>query len=254
MKRGDMQQVATVRQWVLPSAGVVLGLTALLVGVMNTAKVEPVKAEEPLARVLTVTGEGSESIPATLARVQLGVTAQGENVETVQQEIAQRSTAVVELLKSQNVAQLQTTGIRLSPQYNYSGNQPRITGYSGSNIVSFEMPTDEVGMLLDDAIAAGANQINNVSFVATDTALDSARDIALKEATADAQAQADVVLQSLNLSAQEIVAIQVNNATPLRPVPVAAQARLAESAADVATPVEGGEQTVNARVTLQIRY
>ncbi|ESA36200.1 membrane protein [Leptolyngbya sp. Heron Island J] len=249
-----MKQVATLRQWALPSAGVVLGLTALVVGVMNTAKVAPVRAQEPIARVLTVTGEGSESTPATLARVQMGVTAQGENAEAVQQEIAQRSAAVIELLRSQNVDQLQTTGIRLNPQYNYDGNQPRITGYTGSNTVSFQMPTDEVGTLLDDAIATGANQINSVSFVAADDAIDAARDTALQEATADAQAQADVVLQSLNLSAQEIVGIQVNNANPPMPIPFAAQARLADAVSEATTPVEGGEQTVNARVTLQIRY
>ena len=248
-----MKPISTIQQWILSSAGVVLGLTALTVGVMNTATISPVEAQEPLSRVLTVTGEGSESIPATLARVQLGVTAQGENAEAVQQQIAQRSSAVIELLKSQNVDKLQTTGIRLNPQYNYDGSRPRITGYSGSNTVSFQMPTDQVGTLLDDAIAAGANQINSVSFIAEEAAIDDARDIALQEATADAQAQADAVLQSLNLSAQEIVDIQVNNATAPTPIPYAAQARLAE-AANASTPVEGGEQAINARVTLQIRY
>ncbi|MEM8807478.1 MAG: SIMPL domain-containing protein [Cyanobacteria bacterium P01_G01_bin.38] len=220
---------------------------------MNTAAIAPVEAQEPLSRVLTVTGQGSESIPATLAQVRLGVTAQGENAEAVQQDIAQRSSAVIELLRSQTVDKLQTTGIRLNPQYNYDDDRPRIVGYTGSNTVSFQMPTDQVGTLLDDAIAAGANQIDSVSFVAADEALDSARDIALQEATADAQAQANVVLSSLNLSAQEIVGIQVNDANPPPPIPYAAQARL-ESAADVSTPVEGGEQTVDARVTLQIRY
>lgn len=248
-----MKPISTIQQWILPSAGVVLGLTALTVGIMNTAAIAPVEAQEPLSRVLTVTGEGSESVPATLARVQLGVTAQGGNAETVQQQIAQRSSEVIELLKSQNVDKLQTTGIRLNPQYNYDGSRPRITGYNGSNTVSFQMPTDQVGTLLDDAISAGANQINSVSFIAEDTTIDDARDIALQEATADAQTQADAVLQSLNLSAQEIVGIQVNNAAA--PAPIAAQARLAQSSLENAsTPVEGGEQTINARVTLQIRY
>ncbi|MEM9266956.1 MAG: SIMPL domain-containing protein [Cyanobacteria bacterium P01_F01_bin.13] len=246
--------MTVVRSWMLPSVGILLGVTALAVGLLNTTTIAPVEAQEPLSRVLTVTGEGSESIPATLARVQLGVTAQGENAEIVQQEIAQRSSAVIELLKAQNVTKLKTTGIRLNPQYNYEGSRPRITGYSGSNTASFEMLTDEVGTLLDDAIATGANQINSVSFVAADDDLDSARDSALLEATAAAQAQADVVFQSLNLNAQEIVGIQVNNAIPPTPVPFAAQARLAEAAADISTPVEGGEQTVNAKVTLQIRY
>mgnify|MGYP001799578210 CR=1 FL=1 len=244
----------TLQRWILPSAGLVLGATALAVGLINIAAISPVKAQEAVSRVLTVTGEGSESIPATLAQVQLGVTAQGENAQTVQQEIAQRSSAVVELLRSQNVDELQTTGIRLNPQYNYDGNQPRITGYTGSNTVSFQMPTDEVGTLLDDAIATGANQIDSVSFVAADDAIDTARGTALQEATADAQAQADVVLQSLNLSSQEIIGIQVNNANPPMPIPFAAQARLADAVPEATTPVEGGEQTVNARVTLQIRY
>ncbi|MBE9068134.1 SIMPL domain-containing protein [Leptolyngbya cf. ectocarpi LEGE 11479] len=248
-----MKQI--VGRWILPSAGIVLGVTALAVGAINMATIAPVAAQEIQLRVLTVTGAGSESIPATLARVQLGVTAQGETAEIVQQDIAQRSAAVIELLKSKNVDQLQTTGIRLNPQYNYDGSRPRITGYSGSNTVSFQMPTEAVGTLLDDAIATGANQINSVSFVATDDALENARDTALQAATADAQAQADVVLQSLNLNAQEIVGIQVNNATPPTPIPYAARSRQLESAvADVSTPVEGGEQTVNARVTLQIRY
>ncbi|MEM9979573.1 MAG: SIMPL domain-containing protein [Cyanobacteria bacterium P01_D01_bin.2] len=247
-----MTRLATARPWTLPSAGIALALTALAVGVVNTAATAPVKAQEPLARVLSVTGEGSESIPATLARVQLGVTAQGETAETVQQDIARRSTAVIELLRSQPIDKLQTTGIRLNPQYNYDGNRPRIVGYTGSNTVSFQISTEQVGTLLDDAIAAGANQINSVSFVATEDALDAARDTALQDATADAQAQAEVVLRSLNLSAQEIVGIQVNKAPPPRPVPI--QARTAMAEADVSTPVEGGEQTVNARVTLQIRY
>ena len=81
----------------LSSAGIVLALTALAVGVVSTAAIAPVRAQDQLSRVLSVTGEGSESIPATLAQVNLGVTAKGETGETVQQEIARRSTAVIEL-------------------------------------------------------------------------------------------------------------------------------------------------------------
>ena len=213
----------------------------------------PVEAQESVLRVLSVTGRGDESTPATLARVQLGVTAQGEDAQAVQQTLAERSSAVIEFLRSQNVDELQTTGIRLNPQYDYEGDRPRIVGYSGANTVSFQMPTEAVGSLLDDAIAAGANQINSVSFVAADDAIESARDAAIQAAIADAQAQADVVLGNLNLSAQEIIGIQVNNAAPPTPLPFAPQARL-ESTATASTPVEGGEQTVNASVTLQIRY
>ena len=53
--RGTMKPVATLQRWVLPSAGLLLGVTALTVGLMNTAAIAPVEAQEMLSRVLTVT-------------------------------------------------------------------------------------------------------------------------------------------------------------------------------------------------------
>ncbi|MEO1591877.1 MAG: SIMPL domain-containing protein [Cyanobacteria bacterium J06632_22] len=205
-------------------------------------------------RVITVTGSGQESIPTTLTRIELGVQAQGPTAVAVQQDIAQRQSRVIELLRRNNVDKLQTNGIRLSPQYSYNNReQPRITGYSGSNTISFELPTDQVGGLLDDAIDAGANQINRVSFTATDAAIATAQSTALAAATRDARRQADAVLATLGLSAAEVISIQVNGAQAPVPYPVA-RADVALRSEAASTPVEGSEQTVNARVTLQIRY
>jgi hypothetical protein len=111
-----------------------------------------------------------------------------------------------------------------------------------------------VGAVVDDAVAAGATQIQGISFMATDEAIAAARQVALREATAEAQAQANIVLGALNLGAEEIVGIQINGANGPMPVPLPRQARVAEASADFSTPVVGGEQTVNATVTLQIRY
>ena len=227
-------------------------LTAVLT--TRTASVMAQTTQTQPLRVITVTGSGQESIPTTLTRVELGVQAQGPTALAVQQDIAQRQSRVIELLRQNNVDKLQTTGIRLSPQYSYNNReQPRITGYSGSNTVSFELPTEQVGGLLDEAIEAGANQINRVSFTAADDAISAAQSTALAAATNDAQRQADAVLAALGLSAAEVVSIQVNGAQAPVPYPVARTNVALQSEAAV-TPVEGGEQTVNARVTLQIRY
>ncbi|MEL7500880.1 MAG: SIMPL domain-containing protein [Cyanobacteria bacterium J06554_6] len=207
-------------------------------------------------RVISVTGQSRESIPTTLTRVELGVQAQGPTAAAVQQDIAQRQSRVVELLRQNNADKLQTTGIRLSPQYNYDNrDRPRITGYTGSNTVSFELPTEQVGTLLDAAIEAGANQINRVSFTAEEDAIATAQSTALAAATGDAQRQADAVLEALGLSAAEVVSIQVNGAQAPVPLPIVQnQARAVSAESDFTTPVEGGEQTVTASVTLQIRY
>lgn len=211
-------------------------------------------AQEAVLRTLTVTGQGQASVQTTKALVVLGVESQGSTAATVQRDIAQRSAAVVELLQSRQVDQLETTGVRLNPQYSYDNGRADIIGYSGSNTVSFEMPTEAVGALLDDAVTAGANQILSVSFIAEDGAIAAARQQALREATADAQSQANTVLSALDLGPQEVVSIQINGASAPIPINLPQRAEFAVAQADVSTPVMGGEQTVRASVTLQIRY
>ncbi|MBN3922763.1 SIMPL domain-containing protein [Nostoc sp. NMS4] len=209
--------------------------------------------KDKLWRTLSVSGRGVETIPTTLAQVSLGVEIQGKTAQEVQQEAAQRSSAVVAFLKSKNVEKLQTTGIRLNPVYSYTNNVQRITGYSANNTVSFSIPVEQAGTLLDDAVKAGATQINGISFVANDEAIAVAQKQALKEATQDARQQADAVFSALGFKSKEIVSIQVNNASAPPPPPMFLRAEAAKSA-DASTPIVGGEQQVEASVTLQISY
>lgn len=212
--------------------------------------------QERLMRTLTVTGQGKESIATTRSRVQLGVEAQGETAVEVQQEVAERSTAVVEFLRSRNVDQLQTTGISLNPQYDYSNNRQQVIGYTATNTVSFEVPTDQTGNLLDQAVQAGASRIDSVGFIAAEEAIAAARQQAIREAIQNAQVQATAALDALGFSQQEIVGVQIDGAAV--PPPINYNYNQAFARSDVAeaaqTPVISGEQEVMASVTLQIRY
>lgn len=231
------------------------GVLSLFLGGVGVAQ-ESRQIPSQLIRTVTVTGRGMESIPATIAQISLGVEAQGKTAQEVQQEVARRSSAVVELLRSRNVEKLQTTGIRLNPNYSFQNNVQRLIGYTAVNTVSFRIDTERVGNLLDEAVKAGATRIDGISFVATDSAIAKAQEQALQEATLDAQRQADAVLRTLNLTRQEVVNIQVNGASP----PIAFRVRAAAPPVgdmtlnEVSTPVVGGEQQVEASVTLQIRY
>ncbi|MEK0191420.1 SIMPL domain-containing protein [Microcoleus anatoxicus] len=211
------------------------------------------RAQEQRLRTLTVTGRGIEVIPTTQTQVRLGVEVQGKTAAEVQQEAARRSSAVVELLRSRQVEKLETTGITLNPSYSYENNQQRLTGYTATNTVTFRINTQSAGTLLDDAVNAGATRIDGVSFVAIESAIESARKQALRKATQDAQSQADAVLSSINLKRGEIVSIQVNGASA--PPPMYRQlAGTRGVAAEATTPVVGGEQQIEASVTLQISY
>lgn len=217
----------------------------------------PVLAQEKekLLRTLSVSGHGVQTIPTTLSQVDLGVEVQGKTAQAVQQESARRSSAVVDLLRSRNVDKLHTTGINVEPAYSYQNNEQRIVGYTANNSVSFRVPTEKAGAILDAAVKAGATRINDVSFVASDEAIASAQKQALQKATQDAQQQADAVLSTLGLKPKEVLSIQIDGANappPPRVIPVAAMLRSAS--AEAQTPVVGGEQQVEATVTLQISY
>lgn len=249
MKRAFLQHIDTQSlklgsRWirVLPLALVIAGFSM----------VQPAPAQERTLRTLSVTGQGIEMIETTLAQVSLGVEVEAETAVEAQREAARRSDAVVSFLRSRDVEQLQTTGINLSPRYNYSNDERQLVGYTASNVVSFRVPVDQAGRLLDDVVQAGATRIDGISFTAEEEAIAAAQLRALQEATEDAREQADAVFDALGFSAGEIVGIQINNAS-LPPTPMF-DVRAASLEQSATTPVVGGEQRVNAAVTLQIAY
>lgn len=230
----------------------------LAIGLFGLALLNPLPsfAQEQVLRTLTISGQGSETLPATQARITLGVEVQGQTAGEAQQEVARRSNAIVNLLQSRgDVSKLQTAGLYLSPVYDYSNNTPRITGYTATNTVSFELPAEQAGALMDAAVQTGATRIDGISFMADEAAIEAAQQRAIQEAAANAQTQADAVLQSLGFTRQEIVGIQVNGAQAIPPIPLYGGDRaLQDAAAPAPTPIIGGEQEVQATVTLQIRY
>jgi len=163
---------------------------------------------------------------------------------------------VVELLQWRNVEKLETTGIRLQPRYNYSNRERHLIGYQGVNLVSFQMTTEDMGNLLDEAVKAGATRIDSVAFTATDSAIAKAKKQALTAATLDAKAQGEAVLGALSLRSHSVISISVDGAN----APIISRAESFRSQGDIqaasspSSPVIGGEQEINAKVTLQMRY
>lgn len=230
-------------------AALCLGLSAVNIAAFSP---QAVAQQQQQTRTLSVTGQGTVSIPTSKSVVRLGIQAEGKTAVEVQEEVARRSSAVVELLRSRNVEKLETTGISLNPVYNYQNDRQLLTGYTATNTVSFRLDTAETGKLLDDAVKAGASRIDGISFVATDEAIERARLQVLQQATKDAQKQADAVLSALNLTRRGIVNISINSASAPMPQPLMRAASFqAESAT---TPVIGGEQEIRASVTLGISY
>lgn len=210
--------------------------------------------EPNTARILEVTGQGEVTVATTLTQVQLGIQVQGKTAIEVQEEVAQRSTAVVDVLQNLGAQELQTTSIQLNPVYSYEDDTQTLTGFEGLNTLQFELPTEQAGAAIDTAIQAGATVVQDISFTASDEALQQARLQVLSAAVEDAQAQAESVFSTLQLTPGEIINIDINSSDNPGPSPLVFDVAASALAVGATTPIIGGPQTIEASVSLDFLY
>ena len=205
------------------------------------------------SNILEVTGRGVVSVDTDTAQVQLGIEVEGATATEVQQEVAQNSSAVVEQLNQLQVEELETINISLQPRREFDdfGNST-VVGFTGLNVLQFEVPTEQAGETIDAAIQAGANTIENIAFVASESELSQARLDAIGLAAQDAQNQANPLLDTLGLTPLEIVDIDIIGVSS--PSPTSFSPGLDVAAFDASTPIIGGSQEVVADVALDISY
>lgn len=151
---------------------------------------------------------------------------------------------------------IQTTGINLSPQYDYSnrtdGQPPRFVGYQVSNNVRVESSkVDDIGPMLDALVAAGGNNIDGPSFSVKDSEakLATARGAAIQKANAKAQDYARLA----GFRSVELISISEGGYSGPQPV-MLERAMMASDAAPKATPVEPGRvsNTLNLNVSYRL--
>lgn len=221
-----------------------------------------------LGNILSVTGTGSVDVPTTETLVSASIQASTKcdtskpahecSGQKAQQQVAQASQEVMDYLKGLDyVSELSTTNVQLQPQYDYSNGQ-KLTGYQATNSISFKVENEQAGDVLDEIVQKGVTSIDSVSFVASDDDIAAATNEALKKAVKNAQDQADAVLEAVGSTSQGIVGIQVGDAGAPTPVPgpmfSMANSAAAAPAAEATTPIEAATQTVQAQVTLNIKY
>ncbi|GLV25038.1 SIMPL domain-containing protein [Sphingobium sp. Cam5-1] len=149
---------------------------------------------------------------------------------------------------------IQTSGINLSAQYDYSNQNgqpagPRFIGYEASNQLTIKLrDIKKTGQLLDTLVEAGATNVNGPSFSIEDPTpmLAQARGAALKSA----KAQADFYSQAAGYRTARLISIAESNSGGRPPMPMMT-ARFKADAAE-ATPVEPGQ--VGSSVTLTVQY
>jgi len=214
---------------------------------------------------IVVQGTGEVQVRPDLARLNLGVQNQAKDSTAAAEANAALTAKVVEAIKRAGVAErdIQTAGYSIYPQYE---SRPRpgaapgqdfeqvLVGYQVSNTVRVTVrKIGDTGRVLDAAVKAGANVAQGIAFDLDVPTATRAREEALRLAVADALRKAKVIAEAAGIGPIRLVAVVENGAGGVRPV-YESLGRVAFAKADQATPVQPGENTVTASVTVRYRF
>lgn len=202
-------------------------------------------------RTITVTGIGEASAAPDMAVVTIGVETDAKTAQEALRQNSETMSATIDKLKSLRVAarDIQTTGLSINPRYDYDRDRsaPELIGFRASNAVQVRLrDLENAGSVIDQAISSGANSLRGISltFAEPKPIYEAAR----RDGVADAQARAALLADAAGVKLGQILSISDSQiASPVRERVVMTSARMDSANA---VPLESGESTVSARVTM----
>src|SRR3954469_4754950 len=221
-----------------------------LAGLAGLLAVTPVHAQTPMPPTITVSGEGTVSVPPDLALVDGGVTSEAR---TAREASDANNTAMGKVLLALKNAgfedrDLQTSRLSLLPQYAQQ-NRPNpgpnvVTGYRASNRVTIRIrDVKRIASTIDTLVTAGANEVGGINFVVTKASelLDDAR----IQAIADARRKAELYAKAAGVALGAPISISEDSGSA-SPAPM----MLRKMASDSSAPVAQGEEVLRVNVSV----
>ncbi len=231
-------------------------LVLLLTGLLVVGSLLPAFAADPIETqgpIMVVSGLGQVEVKPDQAEVTLAVVSSGKSLGELQDQnsstVKQVINSLVELGLKRH--QIETTGYNAWPQYVYGDNAdrqpPEITGYQVRNQITITTgDLQSMGRIIDTALKAGANEVQNISYSLNDH--DSAQATALNRACTNANVKANAIARALGIKVGAIVSVK-EGTTPAEMYPLyidTAGAGMVRG--DV--PIQPGNITVRSTVTI----
>jgi uncharacterized protein len=203
----------------------------------------------------TITASGTGSVIGTPDRAQISLAVETENinVKAAQAENAARMTTVMNALTVAGIPKdaLKTTGYNIYPVYDDSKIPlgQKIRAYRVTNTLTVTLhDVNRTGEVIDIGVANGINEANSIQFLLSDEQAQVLRTEALKEAADRAGADARTVAGALGVSIQSVKAVDIGGG--YTPVLFQNYARSDISTGGASTPIQPGDVTVTATVTV----
>ena len=230
-----------------------IGACSALLGAWELPAQEPARASQPQI----VTNASAEvRVTPDRATVQVGVQTRAATAAAASNPNSQKQTAIIAAIKARGIPaeQIATSNFNVIPETRYDREgqaAPRTTSYLVINTITVEVRRiDQVGPVIDAALAAGANQINSLAFGVSNP--DSARRAALAIAVAKSRADADVIARAAGGTLGSLIEINATDGySPSPPRPFMAREAMA---ADAKVPVEPGQETIMASVSARWQF
>ncbi|MGE5561491.1 MAG: SIMPL domain-containing protein [Chloroflexota bacterium] len=230
-----------------------LVIALLLVGVLalRTPLAPGSVAQES---VIVVSGEGTVEVKPDTATISLGVQRQAKTTEAAITSHATAMNAVIAALKQAGVKDedIKTTRFSVDPLYDYdtNGKPPVLVGYRVTNIVTCDsQDLEHLGGLIDAAVAAGANEVNGITFTVKD--VDAVKTAVIEAAVKDARVKADAIANAAGVKIRRVRSISLD--APFQPPVYYMNGKMLRDAAGAtSTPIEAGTNTI--RVTVSVTF
>lgn len=208
----------------------------------------PALAQPEFPPAISVTGEASVAAAPDLARLDAGVASDGKTAREAADANNAAMGKVLLALKGAGVEEkdYQTSLLALQPQYAPNRSTPSpIVGYRASNRVTIKVrDVGKVANVIDALVAAGANDVGNISFTVSQPSklLDDARE----KAVADARRKAEIYARAAGVTLGAPLSISEEGA----PAPVFRNKMTAAAPMATSVPVAQGEETLSVTVSV----
>ncbi len=201
-------------------------------------------------RTISVSASKSIKVVPDMAQFAFGVTNTDKDATKAQKANTKAVNDVIDTLKKFGVSEksITTSGYSMYPQYDYSGDTRKLTGYEVRTTLTVNDQTvEDAGTIITKCVEAGINDIDYINFLCTD--YDDVYLEALAEATKTAYDKADVIAKASGMRIANVVSVSegYQDTSASYRSSSAMTANLAEGTADLS--VMAGETEITANVT-----
>ena len=206
----------------------------------------------PTPATITIGGTGTAYVAPDTAEITVGVVTEEADAARTHAENAAQTARVHNAVRALGVADrdIQTVHYDFSQRYDMrDGSRSEVIGYTAQNSVVITVrDLNNVGKIIDAALANGANRIDSLNFTASDTS--AAKNEALTDAVHGAKEKAQAVASALGVRLVRIANVYADTQADMPRNENYMPMMMAKGASASATPIAPGELSVAATVNV----